>query len=284
MKVGALIVTFNPDINLLNKNIEAILPQVKEVIIVDNASKNIFDIEQLVSNKSVNLIKNTSNLGIAAALNTGFQFFVKNDFDFCLTLDQDSVCPANMIKTYLQVFNTYSKENKIGIICPAINYVGWSNQNNYSESVIPVKACMTSASFTSIEAWKTVCGFDESYYIDFVDNEFCKKLKLTEYEILKVTDVILEHNLGVCKEICILGKKIKYSLHSPLRYYYMIRNNIMYLKKYHKSENLIKEIIKVTYITVSALVFEKEKKQVLTYIRIGIKDAFHNRMGIYNHN
>lgn len=284
MNVGALIVTFNPDINLLNKNVEAILSQVKKVIIVDNASKNILEIEQLVSDKRINLVKNSSNLGIAAALNMGVQIFEKNEYKYCLTLDQDSVCPSDMIETYLKILNTYNNENKIGIICPAINYVGWTNNTIYKESVIPVKACMTSASFTSIEAWKYVNGFDESFFIDFVDNEFCKKLKLNGYAILKTTDVILDHNLGICKEINLLGKKIRYSLHSPLRYYYMVRNNIVYLKKYYKSENLIKEIIKVIYIVVSALVFEKEKKQVLEYIKIGIRDAFQNRMGIYNYN
>ena len=78
------------------------MPQVKEVIIVDNASKNIFEIEQLVLDKRVNIVKNSSNLGIAAALNIGFNIFVKNEYDCCLTLDQDSVCPSDMIEKYLK--------------------------------------------------------------------------------------------------------------------------------------------------------------------------------------
>lgn len=38
------IVTFNPDIELLRKNIEAICAQVDLVIIVDNGSRNLEDI------------------------------------------------------------------------------------------------------------------------------------------------------------------------------------------------------------------------------------------------
>ena len=283
MNIGALIVTYNPDINLLSRNIEAISTQVENVIIVDNASNNIDKIEELVLKNNLCFKKNPSNLGIATALNIGFQFFVEIGYDFCITLDQDSVCPSNMVQSYLKVYNSYRNNYKIGILCPAINYIGWTNKQEYSNVIMPVKACMTSASFTSIEAWKNIGGFNESYFIDFVDNEFCKNITLHGYSIFKVTEVVLEHNLGVCKEKNILGKKIRYTLHSPIRYYYMIRNNIVYLKKYHKNENLIKEIIKIVYITISALVFEKEKKLVRKYIVIGIKDALHNRMGKYNH-
>ena len=41
------IVTFNPDIELLRKNIEAICAQVDLVIIVDNGSRNLEDIRHL---------------------------------------------------------------------------------------------------------------------------------------------------------------------------------------------------------------------------------------------
>ena len=40
MKIIASIVLYNPDIELLSLNIKAILPQVSELIIVNNGSKN----------------------------------------------------------------------------------------------------------------------------------------------------------------------------------------------------------------------------------------------------
>ena len=282
MKAGALIVSFNPELSLLKKNIEAISKQVESVIVVDNASKNVNEIEQLVNLQGGTIVKNETNVGIASALNIGIKYFSEKGYDFCLTLDQDSICPSDLIKSFSKVFAEKSAEEKIGIICPAINYVGWSNNPFASDSVTAVKACMSSASFTNIEAWKNVGGFDDSFFIDFVDNEFCKKLRLAGYKILRDNSVILEHNLGVCNEIKVLGKfKIRYCLHSPFRYYYMVRNNIAYLKKYHKSENLIKEWIKVLFIILSALIFEKQKRVVSKYIRQGIKDGFNNRMGVY---
>ena len=63
------IVTFNPDIELLRKNIEAICAQVDLVIIVDNGSRNLEDIRPLADAHHCKLIPNAQNEGIATALN-----------------------------------------------------------------------------------------------------------------------------------------------------------------------------------------------------------------------
>ncbi|MCV3324496.1 glycosyltransferase family 2 protein, partial [Pediococcus ethanolidurans] len=43
VNIGALIVTFNPEIDLLIRNIESVTNQVDKIIIVDNGSRNIDD-------------------------------------------------------------------------------------------------------------------------------------------------------------------------------------------------------------------------------------------------
>lgn len=76
--IGAVIVTFNPEIDRIRENINAIVNQVSCVLIVDNASKNITDIMELIDGiDSVKLITLKDNLGIAAAQNTGMNFFEK---------------------------------------------------------------------------------------------------------------------------------------------------------------------------------------------------------------
>ena len=46
--IGAGIVTFNPDIGRLKENIDAILPQVSELVIVDNGSANVDEVCNMI--------------------------------------------------------------------------------------------------------------------------------------------------------------------------------------------------------------------------------------------
>ncbi|MGC8483825.1 MAG: glycosyltransferase [Thermodesulfobium sp.] len=69
--VGGLIVTFNPEIELFKKVLESVIPQVSILIVVDNGSCNVNDIEKLNSIFVFRIIKNNQNQGIAKALNRG---------------------------------------------------------------------------------------------------------------------------------------------------------------------------------------------------------------------
>ncbi|WP_051006313.1 glycosyltransferase [Liquorilactobacillus vini] len=74
-KIGALIVTYNPEVSKLLSNIKAISPQVDRVVVVDNGSinyKNIIEVTNGLNSEMINLGK---NLGIAAAQNIGMSFF-----------------------------------------------------------------------------------------------------------------------------------------------------------------------------------------------------------------
>ena len=70
MKYIAGIVLYNPDLGRLKENIESICKQVDKVILIDNGSDNIREIEDLIK-KYLNciLLKNGENMGIAYALN-----------------------------------------------------------------------------------------------------------------------------------------------------------------------------------------------------------------------
>ena len=106
-KIYAGIVTFNPDIERLKENVCAICIQVPEVVIFDNGSSNFADIQECISVfHNAILIHSDENIGIAAALNRLMQWGSNNNYDWMLSLDQDSVCDAsyvNKMKQYLDV-------------------------------------------------------------------------------------------------------------------------------------------------------------------------------------
>lgn len=283
MKFGALIVTYNADASILEQNIRSIIGQVDNVLVVDNGSDNINAIVELAKKYSLDLIKNKENLGIASALNLGMSFYDSNGYQWVLTLDQDSKCPDKMIDSYLN----YIDGDYIGIICPQINYVGYIGKNKKNKNTENpyeiVDACMTSASFTNVNAWKTVGKFSEELFIDYVDNDFCKKLEIAGYKIIRVNGVQLEHRLGNSRNIKIMFVfNHLYGEHSPLRSYYIIRNNLFYIKKYKGYINVCKEYAKLLYIIVEILLLSKQKCKHFKYIIQGLLDYKNNKMGIYS--
>ena len=274
-KIGAVIVTYNPNILILIKNIEALVPQVDKIIVVDNNSENYKSIENLIGKKEkIKIIRNSENKGIATALNQGIKELEILGYYWVITLDQDSI----LSKGSIAKMENYCQTN-VGIICPRINYNNYYIQKVSEEEIEEIKACMTSASLTNILAWKKVRGFDESFFIDYVDNDFCMKLKLKGYSILRVNNCILEHNLGESGSFRIFNRKLYYFRHNPIRCYYIIRNIIIFNRRYKDYINYYKETLKVLYLFINCLLFCKPRIKTLNYLTRGVLDGISQKSG-----
>ena len=227
--ICAGIVSYNPDITRLQKNINSILPQVDKLYVVDNGSSNILEVKKICGNdENIVILANSDNYGIARALNQLCEMAEEERYDWILTLDQDTVCPDDLIVKMVP----YTNKDDLGIICPAVYYEGIGKNKQSDNEVTYVYACMTSASLTRIKAWREAGGFREEYFIDFVDNEFCMKLKLHGYKVLRVNSCVINHQLGTSSEKRLFGViPVRYSSHSPLRFYYMVRNNRIFISE-----------------------------------------------------
>ncbi len=277
MKICAGIVTYNPDILLLKKNIEAIYNQVETVFVVDNASVNIEEFaKKMEQYKRLIFLKNSNNMGIACALNQLCDAAEKDDYDFILTLDQDSICSDDCI---LQM-QKWIKPN-VGIICPRIDFV---YDNSFIVSTISkngekISACITSGSLTSLQAWKNVKGFDEWMFIDHVDDDFCMRLRLGGFQIIRVNDAVLQQRAGNMSYLKFpFGIKLRLFCYSPLRVYYITRNTLYFIRKYWNYIPKLKEIVKFSYSTLYMFLFEKNRFKVFPSFCRGFKDGIKVRI------
>lgn len=274
--ICAGIVLYNPNLHRLKSVIDSIIDQVKELILVDNTSSNYSDLCELVdSYDTIRFITNQQNEGIAKALNQICSYGHDYHYDWCLTLDQDTICPNNMIDCLAH----YCDTNAIGILCPSVHYEGFNylRSNNELEKVY---ACMTSGSLTNLNAWEKVGGFNEDYFIDFVDNEFCMRLGLEGYDIIRVNACVMHHQLGELVNMKFLNLfPMKVFRHSPLRYYYMTRNNLKFINDYRKHLNVVKEYLKLAKILWTGLLFASDRKSTFSFIRRGFHDAHKGLLG-----
>ena len=231
------IVLYNPDLILLDMNLNAIISQrcCEEIytVLVDNCSSNIPQIKGLVSKyKKIELIENGVNKGIATALNQIMEFGKEKKCEWVMTLDQDSTIPLDMIDTYLNVLNIKRNEN-IGMLCPKlIDRNTNASNSSYTSEVVQVNKCITSGTLCNLEAWEKSGKYDDYLFIDFVDFDMCAKIRMNNYKIYQVNSISMIHSIGVMSIHKLFGFRIISTAHSPFRHYYYSRNLLYFSKKY----------------------------------------------------
>lgn len=266
IRICAGIVTFNPEINLLKNNIESILPQVQELVLFDNGSRNITEVQKLAASyDNCSCIHDEENRGIAYALNRLCEWGEDNKYTWIITLDQDSISPQGLVENLSKYAGT-----DVAVIAPNIVY-----KNNEEYAVHTEKRheevpwVITSASLTNLSVWKTLDGFDEWLFIDGVDYDYGIRANKNGYKVIRSYETELLHELGNLKCVNVLGKVLYVTNHSAFRKYYMTRNTI-YLRDKLKQGQPVRTIAKYV---IKVIMFEDNKMEKMASIVHGVSDG-----------
>lgn len=280
-KVAAIIISYNPDNNLLD-SINLLINQVEKIIIVDNGSesqkkKNINLIKD-IDNKKIEVIFNEENLGIATALNIGVKEALNQGYNWILTMDQDSKASSNMVEKMFEVYSTIDESERKDILSIFPNFVDERIQsieeNSEMNAYEYVDADITSGNLLRAEVFDKVGFFDDSLFIDLVDTDFCMRLNEKNIKMIKVRDAILYHSLGESQSVKSIFGKFNTSNHSALRRYYMTRNRFYTWEKYKDLNsftlNRDKKLFKKEFIKI--ILGEKDKINKIKMVFKGYKD------------
>lgn len=266
-RILAIIVCHNPQIDALAFALRAVAKQVAATLVVDNASINVAEIEQLLDVLkseqpafSASLSKQSNNLGLGTAHNQGFQFARTHGFNHCLILDQDSVPLDDMVANLLQ-----ASKAKLAAKAAKLSAVGatYLNADNGSESFFvkfgPLKfrrqycaerdsdSCIeadfliSSGSLIALSAIEDIGPMDEDLFIDHVDTEWFLRAKSKGYKAYGVCDAVMQHGLGEQTHRVSMpsargrGRQRNVPQHKPFRYYYIFRNSILLYKRSYAS-------------------------------------------------
>lgn len=267
-KVLATITTYNPELDLLERNIDAVVNQVDKLIVYENASNNREEIVALCENKGVELILNDKNYGVAGPLHDGLEYAVDNGYSYILTLDQDSVSSEGMAEALLSLIKT---DDKLAIVAAQpvmiVNGVTVSEykENHYVDDVI------TSGALADVAKLKEIGGYMPEMFIDWVDTEICFRVISKGYKIMQ-SIVPITHTFGEPVRRKFLWKWCIVTNYSPFRCYYIARNSAFCAKIYkdllskRRSKYLLKTRVKIIF-------FEANKREKLKALSKGKKDA-----------
>ena len=270
MKIPGVIVLYNPDIIDVISNIRSYIEILDILYVFDNSENNTQN--KLELEKAFDKVKYYSyneNRGIAFALNYILEIAKQSEYDWILTMDQDSsfLLPDGF-KCYVEVIEK-ELDDRIALFCPI-----------YPEETTATPQFYTSGAIMNLQAWMNVGKFDEKLFIDEVDGDYTYRLSEANYKLKKISNSELVHKLVDKCYRRILNKTFCSDNHSALRKYYIARNRVYLIKK-RPSMRLIYLSDSFTKFVLFMLV-ETEKKNKLTMIFKGIYDGLVNKMGKYS--
>lgn len=280
--VCAVIVTYFPDADCA-ENLLALASQVNAILLVDNGSdeRSFQPFESVARRINATVVRLGSNLGIAAALNVGLQFAKEQGYRWLATFDQDSRATPDMIAEMFRGRKNGPRPDEIAIIVPSMidQRVGFDVSYPVSEEegadwrIVPCAA--TSGNVIDVQIAGEVGGFDASLFIDFVDFDFCLRVRQKGYRILQAKRAHLLHSLGNIKLASLLSNRVPVTNHSAVRRYYMSRNRIIVWRRYwrHELAWFIRDIKYFLLETTCIVFFERERVKKLAMILRGLRDG-----------
>ncbi len=290
--ICAIIVTYHPDMGL-RERIEQIRHQVDKLLIVDNNSAPdcVAMIRRISKDLDVEVIENESNLGIAEALNQGFKYaeHFGGRYSWVLTLDQDTYCCSGLIEQLTSAYEDCPFRDEVGII--GTNYQEKTTgrilhkKKQADENWEEVKNLPTSGCITSLGTFCEVGDFRRDFFIDYVDTEYCMRLRDKGYRVLISPKVGMIHPLGYYR-VSKLHKWIRGSSmitnYPPLRHYYWTRNGVILILENFRRD--IRWSLNEAYYIffrriITVLLFEDKKIIKIGNIALGVWHAMLSRRG-----
>lgn len=296
IKLACIIVTYNPDLAVLQSLISQLLKSSVSVYIVDNRfsveASNYVRALAMANHERITLIAFEKNHGIAKALNTGIEAAKIDHHDLAILLDQDSVPQDGLIEEMQMVaIKLAASGEPIAAIGPRL-YDPRSQQffkfallrfgiwkkvacANGSKKLIPCEFINSSGSLIFLKHWHQIGSFREDFFIDHVETEWYMRVRALGLKCFGYcSQSYLEHHMGndVCRYW--LGKWRWMPRRSPQRHYTIIRNALWMWRLDHtpfawKINSTAKLIFTFLYFSI----FDIERKNQFRYILRGVRDG-----------
>jgi rhamnosyltransferase len=238
--ICAILVTYFPDARFVER-LDRIRQQVARVLIVDNtADAKRGASSQQLGGTEIEIIQNKENLGIGAALNQGLARAIQLGYKWAITLDQDSWVHSDLVTALIGICEQQPQPELVGII--GCNF---EDENIHMSpikyqidgpSFSEVKTVITSGSLVSAAIFSAAGPFRSDFFIDFIDHEYCLRLRKLGYKVIIANAPLMVHALGAPTTLGFDNGVGKFSLvltnRSPLRRYYITRNGLLLAKTY----------------------------------------------------
>ena len=257
-KVFISVLTYNDNTatNNLLKSLEGIKKDGFDlfVVVVDNASVDMFKQSQDYNNFTLTVLRNEDNLGFSGGQNKGIEFSLENGADYVVVLNNDTFADPDLIINMLNAFtpnvgavspkiyfakgHEYHKdrykESELGrVFWYAGGFIDWSNvigthrgvdevDKGQYESTEETEVCTGCCMMIERSVLEKVGNFDNKFFLYYEDGDLSIRMSKAGFKLMYAPKAILWH----------LNAAATGGSGSALQDYYITRNRMMFGFRY----------------------------------------------------
>ena len=243
--VCAVVVTWQPDIEVLRQLLAALASQVGHVVVVDNGTRDPEFRELCAARSNLMLVALRGNHGLAHAINVGIERARGlPGVSHVLLMDQDSVPETGMVDALQSALQKIAGE-RVAAVGPCFRDPREAGEAPFVRIRFPVNEkvrcngkcdtircdfLISSGCLIPLAVLDDVGGMDGALFIDNVDLDWCFRASAAGYTLHGACAAHLRHNLGERRRH-LPGIPRSIVVHSPRRLFYMMRNRVLLYRR-----------------------------------------------------
>ena len=227
-----------------------------EIIVADNNSKDDENLQKLIDDETIKVVKLDDNYGFGKANNAGVK---ECTGEYIFLLNPDTICHDNSIKKLLDCLKA---DQTIGVISPnlinseskpthsfrrvgdgiltELNFAlfglpykilyGSDFEFNHSDKQLEVAYSCGAAMMMKKEIFEKVDGFDDTFFMYYEDQDLCNRIKKTGLRIVNEPKAIIQHlegtsiHLNSKRETFIIQSRKKYFIKTMPLWHFKVAN------------------------------------------------------------
>lgn len=273
-RVVAVVPAYDPDPGLVDL-VTDLLAQVPDVVVVDDGSANgSAAVWPACREVGATVLHHAVNRGIAAALNTGVAWALDAGADAVLTLDQDSRVPPGFVDALSGEWDSAVENGcAVGLLAPQ-TVTGLPAQQAGRPPI-------QSGQLVPRATLERVGRFDESLFIDGVDDDFALRCLDAGLAVCVAPGVALEHRLGSEQRLRLTGREVGFVRSAPFRSYYLVRNRAVLARRYARRHPgwAAGQVLGLGRHLATMLVMAPDRRERVGAVAAGLRDAAAGRAG-----
>lgn len=278
-KYIAVVTLYYPDVSEVTKNIQTYLPHLDKLIIWENTPKSesvIDSISRFLNSGKIEIRGTGKNEGLAKPFNDVVRLAQKENYDFFLTMDQDSSFEAGGFEKYLELIEN-NTDDIVAVYAP-----NRGNISDLTKSYVEMRTAISSGAVYPVSLFEKIGLFNEDFFVYMVDIEFCLRVKKHNMKTVCVTSVTMLHHEGYTEKSRLGLSVNNYPAQST---YYIIRNTILTWKLYPELTNLTDKVSFYQYKVVYRLlkiIFETQRLKKYKAVFLGLLHGSQSKTGQYD--
>lgn len=232
-KIIGIVSLFNP-LPSYRKNIQRVADIVDTLIIVDDSEVSHRHIVEVLLSDKVLYFWNGKNIGLSKSINFGIRSALELNADWILFMDQDSYPENNIVSVYKEYISSHDVE-KTALLAPQYDYD--RHQRIAQSGTKQISFANLSGSFISSRALQNIGLYDERFYVDGLDTEWCLRASREQFFLIECSRAVICHHPAETRYFKLFGKKIfPYGYSSVERHYYQMKACFLINSMYRNGE------------------------------------------------